>query len=270
MSGKQKDGYVINGKLVLKGLKKADDGYTSIGQTTMDKLGGAQGLLNTGEQLAGGIAMAINDRSSKRKAAQMSALSDVTLAAASTRPEKVKRKYTRPEDAIIDPNQMFPTYGTGSGVLAKNGAEIQNTYAPNGIYEDLGYQPLYDSDKSKSLRKAQFGEILQGLGGDQVGGLGSGLGSLLNGGRGKQTGAGSIGGTLGGVAGTILGGPLGGLIGKGLGSMIGGLIGGNQKRQTRNYTNHAYANLQQAGVEQGAKNMQLQNSSFMKEGGEIS
>ena len=154
--GKAKNGK----KLGKKGLKKADDGYTSIGtQTTMDKLGGAQGLLNTGEQLAGGIAMAINDRSSKRKAAQMSALSDVTLAAASTRPEKVKRKYTRPEDAIIDPNQMFPTYGTGSGVLAKNGAEIQNTYAPNDIYEDLGYQPLYDSDKSKSLRKAQFGEI---------------------------------------------------------------------------------------------------------------
>jgi hypothetical protein len=55
--------------------------------------------------------------------------------------------------------------------LAENGAEIQNTYAPDVIYTDLGYEPLNDSNvkqynKGGKLKKAASGvsQILGSLG----------------------------------------------------------------------------------------------------------
>jgi hypothetical protein len=106
----------------------------------------------------------------KKKAKQLNALAPVITQAAGTRPERIKNKYVRPEDMMFDPNQMFPSYGTGTNVLAANGAmvggnptEIQNMYNPGDLYSDLGYEPLNDSDKVKQYKrgghipKAQMG-----------------------------------------------------------------------------------------------------------------
>ena len=106
----------------------------------------------------------------KKKAKQLNALAPVITQAAGTRPERIKNKYVRPEDMMFDPNQMFPSYGTGTNVLAANGAmvggnptEIQNMYNPGDLYSDLGYEPLNDSGKVKQYKrgghipKAQMG-----------------------------------------------------------------------------------------------------------------
>ena len=67
------------------------------------------------------------------------------------------------EDNIISPDQMFPTYGVGTNPLtAQYGAEIQYTYAPNTLYDDLGYEPLSDSDIVKQYRAGGFVPKAQG------------------------------------------------------------------------------------------------------------
>ncbi len=234
-----------------------------------DKLGGLQGGLNIASGLIGGAKMLNQQKQDKQQAHQFAAVSNVVEKATETRPEKVKRKYVRPEDTAIQPDQMFPSQGVGTNYLSgKNGVsivgEIQNTYAPNTLYTDLGYEPLNDSGKVKQF---QFGGDLLG---SQVGNIGGSLGSFIGGGQGNASGESTIGGTLGGVAGTLIGGPVGGLIGKGLGSLVGGVFGGQSAKQTKKWNQEGQTNLQKAAMNEGVQNLQTQNSSFMENGGWLS
>ena len=110
------------------------------------------------------------EKEQRRQAEQQSKVSDLTLQATMSKPEQQFRKYVRPEDYLIQPEQLFPTYGVGTNVLtAENGmqvggnlGEIQNTYAPGTLYDDLGYEPLPHSDVVKQY---QFGGL---FGGDNV------------------------------------------------------------------------------------------------------
>jgi hypothetical protein len=102
--------------------------------------------------IIGGIQALGAQKEAKRAAKQAKKVSDITLAASATRPEETKRRYVTPWDNPIQPGEMFPTYGVGTNVLARNGmrlqggGEIQNTYAPDYLYDDLGYEPLNDSN----------------------------------------------------------------------------------------------------------------------------
>jgi hypothetical protein len=103
---------------------------------------------------------------------------NVVAAAAGSRPQATKRRYARPEDQMVE--NMNPLGVSGDNFLqAANGmmiggnpTEIQNTYAPNVMYTDLGYEPLNDSNKVKDfkkggkLKKAKSGvaQILGGVG----------------------------------------------------------------------------------------------------------
>ena len=71
-------------------------------------------------------------------------VSDVVLQAQSSTPELSKRRYVRPEDSKV--NGMNPLGARTNYLAAENGAEIQNTYAPDVMYTDLGYEPLNDSN----------------------------------------------------------------------------------------------------------------------------
>jgi hypothetical protein len=88
----------------------ADKAAPYIGAAT-DVLGGIKGL------------SAQQDEADKMK--QMRKVTDVQKIASGTRPEEIQRRYVRPEDVAIQPNQMFPTYGVGTNVLAKNGKLIR-------------------------------------------------------------------------------------------------------------------------------------------------
>ena len=186
-------------------------------------------------------------------------ISDVALQAANTRPERIKNRYVRPEDNLIQGSNPL---GTGTNYLAaENGAEIANTYAPNVMYTDLGYEPLNDSNvkqykKGGKLKKAAGGADIAGLAdtaadiAKQSGQLGGGLGSQWGGAGGETGGYTQM---LGGFG--------------GLGGLIGGLLDAPMIKKKQQAQAKLDANTGLIGIQQGLQNEQ---SAFMKDGGWVS
>jgi hypothetical protein len=204
--------------------------------------------------IIGGVQAIGSQRKAINKSYQARELSELNLQANSTR-EKVKRKYVRPEDNIIQPGQMGNPYGSGTNFLSKNGrmiggnpTEIQNMYNPGDIYTDAGYEPL-ESQKLKqykqggNLPEAEFGEYFQ------------------------DSGQAQIGSSVGTAAGTLIGGPLGGAIGGLLGKGIGNLLGGaRDARELQAQKDKAEMNTQQAAFQQAQQN---QFGAYMEQGGKV-
>jgi hypothetical protein len=234
-------------------------------------------VLNNAGEIYQGFEQAKQDRQNLLKSKQFNELSKIGLAATQSRPERIKNKYVRPEDMMFDPNQMYPSYGTNANVLAKDGkkvrgnkTEIQNTYAPGSLYDNLGYEPLNDSAQNGGFFGNWQGDV-RGFGEEGAGGLGTMFGSAIGGGHGRPSGASKIGGGIGSVAGNIVGGPLGGVIGKGIGSFVGGIAGGAQQRRTQNFNKLGMDNVKQAAFQSGMQGMQQnQFGAFMEDGGWVS
>jgi len=209
-------------------------------------------------------------------------ISDLTLQAASSRPEQTKRRYVRPEDQVM---QNFRPLGTGTNYLAAangtmiggNPTEIQNMYTtPNTMYTDLEFEPLNDANKVKNFKKG--GKLNKAAGGinlDPFSGIGGSLGGMLGSAAGKGTGKGgpgsTIGSTLGGIAGSFI--PIPG-VGTFLGSTVGGFLGGLYDAEGQNEAQAAQdklnQNLQASAFQSGTQNLQTQNKSFMEDGGWVS
>lgn len=135
----------------------------------------------------------------RKQAKQTKALAPLVAQAASTRdvdaPNMLARQMqaNRPEYNLVTANDVgVNPFGSGYDVLsmAQNGTmiggnptEIQNTYAPNTLYDNLGYEPLDESSKVKQFErgggipKAALGQTLgligQGanLAGDIIAGI---------------------------------------------------------------------------------------------------
>ncbi len=113
--------------------------------------------LQAGVDVVEGLSMIRDQRDAVRSAKQQSELGKIyEMGVASVPAQQPRRQYVTPYDVEMQPEQMFPSYGVGTNVLAQDGAmiggnptEIQNTFAPNTIYTDLGYQPLNDPSKMK-------------------------------------------------------------------------------------------------------------------------
>jgi len=177
--------------------------------------------------IIGGIQALGAQKEAKRAARQANEVSKVTLAASATRPEETKRRYVTPWDNPIQPGQMFPTYGVGTNVLARDGVrlqsggEIQNTYAPDYLYDDLGYEPLNDSNVKQYYDGGDIPVAADGMqwGVFSKGGAGFGenpYGGLVSGVMGNNNNGGS---QIGGSIGSIFG-PVGGMVGSALGGML--------------------------------------------------
>jgi hypothetical protein len=171
--------------------------------------------------IIGGMQALEKQKEAKKAARQARDVSKVTLAASATRPEETKRRYVTPWDNPVQPNQMFPTYGVGTNVLARDGVrlqgggEIQNTYAPGYLYDDLGYEPLNDSNVKQyyqggDIPRANFGIASAGGAGFGENPYGSMVGGMYGNNAGSQIGGsiGSIFGPVGGAAGSMIGGML--------------------------------------------------------------
>lgn len=196
-----------------------------------DRAGGVEGALQTGTDLMKGFSVLKQEKQQRNQAKQFLALSELTEQAAGAPVDKPKRKYVRPEDQIIDPNQVAPSYGTGSNFLAKDG---------------------------KELKKAQFGA--------QAGQLGNMLGSWIGGGKGVQTGAGMVGGTIGSTVGKLIPIPGASEILGGIGGLVGGIIGGKKAKDTAEDQEEALLNTKNAAFRSTVQN---QYSGFMRHGGHL-
>jgi hypothetical protein len=183
-------------------------------------------------------------RRNRLAAQQMAKLTGVQAEAAETRPEEYDRMYLRPEDVAMTGEERFPIYGMGTNALAKNGArlesggEIQNTYAPGTLYDDLEFVPLTNPNQQKTYRvggsipKAFKGMNMMGGGGtpwESIGSLGSSFAGSMTG----NDGGGQIGGAIGGTAGMLIGGPAGQAIGSTVGTLAGGLLDKNDNDQRK-------------------------------------
>jgi hypothetical protein len=239
----------------------------------------AMPFVGAAQNIISGIGALGAQKQEKRRVRQMRKLTDVQKIASGTREEDPERRYVRPEDVIIQPDQMFPSYGVGTNVLtAKYGAEIQNTYAPGTIYDDGGYEPLNDSDVVKQyyyggdvpraqsgfstmLNNSGFGKFMGSEGGGQALGM-------LTGALGNNSGESQIGQGIGTAAGTIFGGPVGGMIGGALGNVVGGLFNTSQRSIKRD-RRAIKRNVDTMMGNQLGQSIQNQYTGYMEEGGQI-
>lgn len=209
-------------------------------QGLLQNLGGIGNIAQTAGKIFEGIKMIGQDKDKENEAKRDFKLSKVVKRAASLEPEKVERKYVRPEDQILDPDTVGNSYGVGSNFL-KNGGNV---------------------------KKAQWGMMSPQMTGQQVGNAAGILGSAIGGGKGQASGATMLGQTIGKTAGSLFG-PIGGIVGGGLGSLVGGLIGGARQKRTEDYQNKAQGNYADAAFQQGTKAMQNQYTGFMENGGQM-
>jgi hypothetical protein len=256
-----------------KKLKKAQSGIGDL----VGKAGGPMAVAQAAGDVVGGIQQMGEEKDMRKRAEQMAGLSNVGLQASMTRPEQVQKKYVRPEDNINTGQEFFPIYGTGT-VLAKNGTEIANTFAPNTIYTDLeeaqnglsNFKTNPDFMKMATGKNAVAGEqsdifnFAEQGGGNALAQVTAGLGSPKGYG---VTGAGKIGGGIGSVVGTALGGPVGGMIGKVALQTLGNLVGGKNVKQTEAFNKQTDQNITAMALGQGAQGLQGQNASYMRDGG---
>jgi hypothetical protein len=268
------------------------------------KVNWAQGLPIV-EKVVGLVQKVQDEKEAVRKARQAEGVSKATAKATEQvdvdSQRQLSENINKKREAMMPVNtgqEFFPIYGVGTNPLARNGymlqggGEIQNTYAPNTLYDDLGFEPLNDSDIVKqyrmggNLRQAQWGELISaaskgkfGSTSQFAGGAGGGVGQFANAGgteavgnaatqlSGGDSAGADIGGEVGGAIGSIWG-PVGQLIGKTVGTVGGNLIDTNpekiknaQAATTRNTGRTAGANF--------GKGVQDQYNSYVRDGGNI-
>lgn len=219
----------------------------NMGKTALPKkdfMSNATSYIQPAMDIIGGISQLKEDKQEVAQANQKSKMFNVFAQAEKTKKladiqaakDNRLKNYVNPTDNIISGNQLFPVYGTGTNVLAKNGSKLKQ-------YQEGGY---FD-----------------------YGAISNSANQLMTGITGKRTrGKGKIGNGIGTAAGTALGGPLGGAIGGFLGEQLGNALDNTQSqindynKQTEGYMNsitgHQFAN-------QGLK----QFNSFLQNGSQV-
>jgi len=231
---------------------------TSTSLTGDSESSGVQGLLSNLPAFVGAISDIGQTQTDINNLKAYGEISDVAARAAATRPEKRQRKidYNSMRSQTVNP------LGVGTNYLqAEDGAEIQNTFDPNTIYTDMGYEPLNDSTKVKQFQLGgSMSPMLQGFAGN--------IGSAI----GKGTGRGGSYSQLGSVAGDALSmipGPLGTALKFGL-PLVGGVVDSFVQNDEQKALDKVTGNLNAGTFQSGAQSFQSQNSSVMEEGGWVS
>lgn len=253
--------------------------------------------------IIGGIGALQQEKEAAKAAKQTKLVSDVSLQAATSTDVDARRQmqdtFSKQRNAMMQPTtgeNLFPVNGVGTNVLGRNGlrlqggGEIQNTYAPDTLFDDLGYEPLNDSNAKQyyyggNIPQAQNGfanwQNSMGGGGSGFSGAGqasaggtpwgaisskaTGMGQSLMGG---QNAGGQIGGTAGKAIGSIFG-PAGGAIGEFVGGIAGQALDPYAKRIKKDNA-ATQRNMQGMASANMAKGIQSQNQSFMEDGGWVS
>lgn len=215
------------------------------------------GLLNQGGPIIDAIRQIGEMQHQQDVQKQFAKISDVTAQAAESQDVDAKRqkRYLRPEDMAFQPGEMGNPYGQGTNYLAaRNGAEIANTFAPNDIYTDMGYEPLNDSNPKQY----------------QFGGIASAAGSYFTGGGFQESPEGKIGSIAGKTIGSFIPIPGASIIGEALGGFAGGLFGGSRQNETNNYAEQGKQNTMRAAAAGYGNALRGMNSGVMEDGGWVS
>lgn len=231
------------------------DGIKALGSkaglATAGKAAGL-GLLNSATDIIEGVGQIKEQEKQINKSNQYAQVSNLTATAAESKPIGVKKSNPlRYENDLVQP--MNPQ-GTNTNYLAAYGAhiggnptEIQNIYNPGDLYNDLGYEPLSDSNVKQYKKggmvvpKAAFG---------------------MNSGQAK------VAGGVGSAVGSIFG-PVGSMAGNLVGSAVGEfLLGGKADAdKLAKYEEQGRQNEQRAAWASGAQTIQNQFASNMEDGG---
>lgn len=199
---------------------------------------------------AGDIMKGINQikaqKEQLKKAKQANQLSGIYKTLSGIREEQPERRYVRPEDSLINPNQLYPSTGVGTNVLAKNGKNI-DSYQFGGELASLFSKGGMENLASSGIVDKGMSALIPGI--DDNGGA-------------------TIGGTIGGTAGTLIGGPVGGMIGKTAGKLIGGAFDKTGKK-IQKYNKGTESNISSMMINNGATGMHQANYSYMEDGGLI-
>lgn len=183
-----------------------------------------------------------------------------------------KQLMWRPEDDIVAGGQVNAGQGTGTSILSKNGkkiskakggAEIQNTYAPNDIYQDL------EEYRAGGIVKAAGG-FSSFMGGGGMDFADKALGNVVDKNAGYQAGK-AIGdlSSMIPVVGQIPGLSKGiGLVAGTLGSLADNAFGSAGK--IKNEKKELTAQTDGMTAEAGVKSFQGQHGSSLKDGGYVS
>jgi len=259
----------------------------SVGNLPAPKRSGAVDFASSIPMIGGivsGIQGLFDEREMRRRAEQQAKLSDITLQASMLKPEREQRKYVRPEDTIIQPEQLFPSYGVGTNVLARNGSvvraqtgmqiggnltEIQNMYNPGDIYQDLGYEPLRESDVIKQYVTGGTVDpnVTGGL--NLLGSFSGQLGGAMGGGGFEANAGSQAGGAIGGAIGNAIAPGVGGQVGQIAGSLLGGALD-QAPRKIKAAQEKTQKNVNKAAAASMAQGLQSQYSAYVKNGGWVS
>jgi len=240
----------------------------------------AKGIPVVGK-LVGAFQANAAEKKAMKMAEQTAKVSNVSRQAADIRPEQTRRRYVRPEDMAFGTQEMGSAYGTGTNYLSRNGSviggnptEIQNTYAPNNtLYDDLGYEPLEDSEQVKQYRRGGLVQAQNGFMNQfskfatspQGGNVLNQAGTLAGGNNAGSQFGDAIGDAVKFIPGI---GPIASAAIKPIANLVGGLFDKKPKK-TAAFNAQTQANAQNIAFTSGARGLQAQNQAFMQMGGEL-
>lgn len=225
-------------------LKAYPNGNTTMQHTSKSKgigsfnMGPAKNFIAPVGDLIGGIQELKGEREKLRGARQMKGVSNVMMQASATRPEQDTRNYVRPEDQIIQPNQLNNPYGNNTNILqGRDGTRVPK--AQNGFTNFMGSQG--GTDFASRIAGEAFGD---------------------------NAGA-RIGGAVGSAISMIPGvGPIAGMIAKPILTAIGGAIDTNG-RKIKNTQQGTYRNIGNMAFNNNMQGSQQQYTSYMQDGGNM-
>ena len=212
------------------------------------------GLDKVGSQLPGlansvikGISQIKAQKQQLKKAKQTNQLSEIYKTLSGIREQQPERRYVRPEDSLINPDQLFPSTGVGTNILAKNGKNI-DSYQFGGelssIFSKGGLENIANSGIVDKGMSALFPDM-------------------------ADSGGATIGGAIGEAAGNFIPIPVvGSMIGKTVGKLIGGAFDKTGKK-IKKEQKQTQDNLSTMMINNGATGMHQANYSYMEDGGLI-
>ena len=210
----------------------------------------------------------------ERRLEQQLKITDLSVTAAKSQPEKIAKKFSRPEDYSNTGEEFFPVYGVGTNVLGKHGGayKAQN----GGMFNDPGYTPLVNVNQVKSFgRGGMLGSnsylVPKAQGGFDFGNFSYGSdqqSSQFADQVGFNNDAGSqVGGQVGGTIGSLFG-PIGKKVGTFLGRGVGDLLDRSDRRQEKMSNDIMQGETELAYSAVGPQ-IQAGYASHVREGGSI-